>query len=139
MSLKDGFRFALATKLLMQDGSTYVYQKNRIELIGSIVLKPLNGLIDLVSRQIRKRHMIALVTLFAGVVALVVFYNIPAIKLLGILFNPQKIRFLLFCFIELNIFAAGCNAFGRFGNRDLIEAWQSGKLIAIYPGDKRTF
>lgn len=138
-SWKEGVRFALAAKIIKDDGSLFDYPKNRVETFGSTVLFPLYKSINYISQQIRKRHMIAFLTLLAGLIALFVFYNIPAIKFLGFLFHPQRMRFLLFCFFQINILAAGCNAFGRFSNPSLVEAWKSQKLKAVFPGDKSNF
>ena len=58
--------------------------------------------------------------------------------------NPQAINLnTLFTFqknssyVEINFFAIGCRAVGRFNNRALIDLWKEGKLIPIFPGDKK--
>ena len=38
---------------------------------------------------------------------------------------------------EANILAMGCCAFSRFNNSALVALWKEGKLVPVFPGDKR--
>ena len=135
-SWKEGFLFAFAGELLSEKGSL-LHQMSPAEKWGSLFLKPLYRLIDGIAKHIRRPTAIILVTLGAALFSAVVFYNIPAFVVLGKIFPSKLLRCVLFLYVETSLFAIGSRAFGRFNNKRLITLWKSGKLIAIFPGDKR--
>ncbi len=135
-SWREGFRFALAGELLSKEGLSYTMSP--AEKLGSSFLKPLYKVIDFVSKHIRRPLAIILFTIAASLLAFVVFYNIPALVILGRIFPSKYIRFLFFLYTEANLLAMGACAFGRFNNSTLIALWKSGKLEPIFPGDKRS-
>lgn len=137
-SWREGFRFALARELLSDDKLAVTYEMNRAEKFGSRFLKPLNQLINFLSKNIRLPLAIVFFTLMAALFAVIVFYNIPAFEILGRLFPSNLVRGLLFFYVEMNIFAMGCRAFGRFNNSVLVEQWKSGHLVPVFPGDWKT-
>jgi hypothetical protein len=87
------------------------------------------------SKHIRQPLAICLFTILATLFAALVFYNIPLFVILGKFFPSKMVRCLFFLYVELNFFAMGCRAFGRFNNKALIELWKKGRLLAIFPGD----
>lgn len=134
-SWKEGVRFALAGELLSEEGIASVYKMSATERLGSQILKPLYRMIDFASKHIRQPFAICLFTILASLFAALVFYNIPAFIILGKLFPSKIVRCLLFLYVELNFFAMGCRAFGRFNNKTLVELWKRGRLVAVFPGD----
>jgi hypothetical protein len=134
---KEGFRFALAEKFLTQDDFFFTYTKNRAERFGTFCVKPLYRTVDYVSKHIQKPMAIFFFTTAAALCAILVFYNIPALTLLGRLFPSKFVRLLLFIYVEINLFSLGCLAVGRFNNKALVELWKEGKVIPIFPGDKQ--
>ena len=138
-SWKEGLQFALATELLTEEGVASSYKLNVAEKFGSLILKPLYRAIALVSKHIRKPLAICLCTTLAALIAALVFYNIPAFVILGKLFPSKAVRFLLFLYVELNFFAMGCCAYGRFNNKVLVELWKMGRLVAVFPGNTTNF
>lgn len=131
---REGVRFALAKELLSSEGGSY--EMNLVERLGSLWLRPLYKLVGYVSKHIRKPAAISLFTVVAALLVVVVFYNIPALVILGKLFPSKTVRFLFFFYIEANILAMGCCAFGRFHNHILVALWKEGKLVPVFPGDK---
>ena len=134
-SWKEGVRFALAEELLSEAGIASTYKLSVAEKFGSHLLRPLYQMIALVSKHIRQPLAICLFTILAALFMTLVFYNIPAFVILGKLFPGKTVRFLLFFYVELNFFALGCRAFGRFNNKALVELWMKGQLVAVFPGD----
>ena len=134
---KESFQFAFATAFLSQDHSLFIYSKSLTEQFGAFFITPLYKSIGYVSKHIQKPIAIVLFTIAAALFAILVFYNISTITILGKLFPPKLVRCLLFMYVELNIFAMGCCAFGRFSNKSLIEFWKQGKLIPIFLGDQK--
>lgn len=134
-SWREGFRFAFAGKFLLENGALYSYPKGTLEAWGTAILGPLYKTIDWLSKRLQRFHVILLLTLVAAVAALFIFYNIPAFLFLAKIFPPQWIRFFVFLYCECLIAAAGCRAFSRFQNKELIDAWKSGKINAAFPGD----
>jgi hypothetical protein len=130
---KESFRFALAGMLLSEED----YKKSSAERFGAFFLRAPYKVIDYVSRHIKKPFAILLFTILAALFAVVVFYKIPALIILGKVFPSRLVRFMFFVYVELIVFGMGCRAIGRFNNRDLIKLWKAGKLAAIFPGDKR--
>lgn len=133
---KEGVRFAFAEKFLSQDDSFLTYDKSLSERFGTFFVKPLYKAIDYVARHISKPLAIFLFTILAAFCAMLVFYNIPAVLILGKIFPSKVIRCLLFIYVEVNLFGMGCRAMGRFNNKALIDLWKEGKLTPIFPGDK---
>jgi hypothetical protein len=134
-SWKEGFRFALARALLSKEGLSY--KMSPAEKIGSLFLKPLYRVIEFVSKHIRRPLAIILFTIAASLLAFVVFYNIPALVILGKIFPSKMARFVFFLYAEANLLAMGFCAFGRFNNSALVALWKNGKLEPVFPGDKR--
>jgi len=130
---KEGFRFALAGELLSEQD----YKKSSAERFGAFFLRPVYKGIDYMSRHIKKPFAILFFTILAALCAIVVFYKIPALIILGKVFPSRLVRFLFFVYIELIVFGMGCRAIGRFNNQDLIKLWKTGKLAAVFPGDER--
>ena len=130
---REGFRFALASKLAPKGATSYAM--NRAEKWGSLYLTPLHKTIGWISSNIRWPMFIALTTFVTGLIALLVFYNIPAIYILGRLIPFQSIRFLLFLYIETCLLSLSSCALGRFQNKSLIELWKKGLLTPVFPGD----
>ncbi len=137
-SWREGFFFAFAGKLLSEKDEAVSYEMSVSEKFGSQVLKPLYRIIEFVSKSIKQPLAICLFTVLAALIAALVFYNIPAIIILGKLIPVQLIRALLFIYMEVNIFAMGCRAFGRFNNKGLVALWKQGHLVAVFPGDYRS-
>lgn len=137
-SWKEGFRFALAEELISEEDPTSTYKMSAIEKFGSHILSPLFRTIDFISKHIRQPLAICLFTMLAAFFSLLVFYNIPAFVILGKLFPSKVVRCLVFFYVELNFFAMGCRALGRFNNKMLVELWKRGRLVAIFPGDCKT-
>ncbi len=135
-SWREGFRFALARELLSKEGLSY--KMSPAEQCGSLFLKPLYKTIAFTSKQIRRPLAIILFTAAVSLLTFVVFYNIPALVILGRIFPSKIVRFVFFLYAEANLLAMGTCAFGRFNNRALIALWKSGKLEALFPGDKRS-
>lgn len=75
-------------------------------------------------------------TFVALLVGIFVFYELTTFWFLAKFISLKWIRFLFFSYFEITIFAAGCRAFGRFSNADLVNEWISGKLITVFPGDR---
>jgi hypothetical protein len=138
-SWKEGFRFALAEQFIAKEGYTSTYKMSAVEKFGSQFLGPLYKIITLLSKHIRKPLAICLATMLAALFTALVFYNVPAFVILGKLFPSKIVRYVIFLYIELNIFAMGCRAFGRFNNKALIKLWKKGQLMAILPGDQKLF
>ena len=132
---REGFRFALAEGFLAPDASSYT--ESRAERFGAFWVRPLYFVVGYTSKNIKRPMAIFLFTLLAAFCAILVFYNIPAWTLLGKLFPSQTVRFLLFLYVEINLFSLGCRAVGRFNNKLLIRLWKEGKLIPIFPGDQK--
>jgi hypothetical protein len=134
-SWKEGFIFAFAEKLLLVENFDKTHEISFGEKLGSQILKPLYRLIKFVSQNIRLPLAICLFTLLAAIILGLVFYNIPFFVVFGKVFPGWLIRFCLFFYVELNLFAIGCRAFARFNNKDLVTLWKNGQLIAVMPGD----
>ena len=134
-SWKKGFRFAFAGEFLFDEGMASTYKMNLGEKFGMQFLRPLYKTIDLVSKNIKEPLAICLFTILSALIATLVFYNIPAFVILGKLFPSKFVRFLLFLYCELNLFAMGCCAFSRFNNEVLVNLWKAGRLVAVFPGD----
>lgn len=134
-SWKEAVVFAVAGRLLSVTGAENAYEMSFGEKLGSRILKPLYRLIELVSKKIKLPLAISLFTILAAFILLFVFYNIPAFIFFGKVFPTWLIRPALFFYVELNLLAMGCKAFGRFNNRILVEQWKRGQLIALMPGD----
>jgi len=132
---KEGVRFALAGELLSEEDA--LYKKSSAERFGAFFLRPLYKVVDYVSRHIKRPIAILLFTILAAFFAVVIFYKIPALIILGKVFPSKAVRFLFFIYVELIVFGMGCHAIGRFNNRDLIKLWKEGKLSPVFPGDKR--
>lgn len=137
MSWKQGFRLAFAKEFHHEDGSTYSYEKGKLEVLGSFILKPLQGFLDWVSTRIQKPFVIILMTFMALLIGVLAFYELTTIWFLARFISLAWIRFLFFVYFEMTIFAIGCRAFGRFSNANLLSEWSSGKLIPAFPGDKK--
>lgn len=133
-SWKEGLRFAFAKEFLLEEG-TPTYKMNIQERIGTQLLRPLYRILELVSKNIRQPLAICFFTFLAALTAIIIFYNIPALVILGKLIPFNLVRFLLFLCVELNLFAIGCRAFGRFNNVTLVNLWKKGQLQAVFPGD----
>jgi hypothetical protein len=138
-SWKEGVRFALATELLSEEKVALSYKMSSAEKLGSWFLRPLYRMIDLVAKKIQQPLAICLFTIVTALFAALVFYNIPAFVILGKLFPSKVVRCLLFLYVELNLFAMGCRAFGRFNNETLVELWKKGRLVALFPGDRNAW
>jgi hypothetical protein len=136
-SWKEGFQFVLGEELISKEELASTYKMNPTEKFGSQLLRPLFRTINLISKHIREPLAICLFTMLAALFSLLVFYNIPAFVILGNLFSFKAVRCLLFLYVELNLFAMGCRAFGRFNNKTLVELWKGGRLVAIFPGDNK--
>ena len=136
-SWKEGFRFAFAGELISKEGVASTYKMSPTEKFGSQILKPIYRMIGLLSKHIKKPLTICLFTILAGLFIALVFYNIPVFVILGKLFPSKAVHCLVFLYIELNFFAVGCRAFGRFNNKALIELWKNGQLVAVLPGDRK--
>lgn len=108
---------------------------NPSEKLGLQILKPLYRLIEFISKNIKIPLAICLCTLLAILIIGFVFYSIPVFVIFGKLFPVWLVRFLFFIYVELNLFAMGCMAFGRFNNKALVDLWKNGRLIAVLPGD----
>lgn len=134
-SWKDGFIFAFAGKLLSVKGTENAYEISFIEKLGSQILKPLYRIIELISKNIRLPLAICLFTIISALILGLVFYSIPVFVFFGKLFPAWLVRFFLFFYFELNLFAIGCRAFGRFNNKVLVGLWKNGQLVAVMPGD----
>lgn len=134
---KEGVQFAFAEKFLLENDFFLTYDKNFSEQFGIFLVKPLYGLIDYIARHVKKPLAIFVFTIVAALCAMLVFYNIPALLMLGKLFPSKAVRCLLFIYVEANLFGMGCRAMGRFNNKTLIDLWKKGKLIPIFPGDSR--
>ena len=134
-SWKEGFRFALCWKL--ESEGEDVPLNNRMEILGAWMVEPLYKMLDFGSRHLRKPLTVVLATLLTSVILGVAFYNVPAFTILGKIVPVRAIRFLLFLYIESVFFSLGCRAFGRFHNRSLVELWKRGKLVPLFPGEKR--
>jgi hypothetical protein len=134
---KEGFRFALAGEFRTKSNFGLDYKMSRAEKLGSLFLRPLYKSIDWVSNYIRKPFVIILITLLAALITILIFYNIPAFFILGKIFPPKLIRFLLFFYLELQLFGMGCLALGRFNNQVLIDLWKKDQLVPIFPGDSQ--
>ena len=134
-SWKEGLIFAFARRLLPAREADLSYVISSGERLGSQILKPLYHLIEFVSKNIRMPLAICLFTLLAALTVGFAFYNIPAFTIFGKLFPARFVRFVFFIYGELNLFAMGCVAFGRFNNKHLVNLWKNGQLIAVMPGD----
>jgi hypothetical protein len=132
---KEGVRFALADHFLLKDTLPVSYQKNGIEHLGTLCVKPLYKIVSYISTHIRKPTAIVLFTLLAALLSVFVFYNFPIIAILGKLFPYQTVRFLLFVYVEITLLGMGFRAMGRFSNPPLIALWKEGALTAVFPGD----
>lgn len=133
-SWKEGLVFAFAKKFLPVEG-TEALKMNLSEKLGSQLLKPLYRMIEFISKNIRIPLAICLFTLLATLIIGFIFYNIPILFIIGELFPLGLVRFLFFIYVELNLFAMGCMAFGRFNNKALVEHWKRGQLNAVLLGD----
>ena len=134
---KEGIQFAFAVELLSEKGTTIHYKMSFAEKFGSRLLRPLYRMTELVSKNIKRPLAICLFTIAAALIAALIFYNIPIFIILGKLFPTQLIRGLLFFYVELNILAMGCRAFGRFNNKALVDLWKKGQIVAVLPGDSK--
>jgi uncharacterized membrane protein len=92
-------------------------------------------MIELISKNIKLPLAICLFTILVAIILSIVFYSIPALVILGKIFPIWLIRMVLFLYVELNLLAMGCRAFGRFNNRYLVKLWKNGQLIALMSGD----
>ncbi|MFZ4773656.1 MAG: hypothetical protein ACOYK9_06690 [Chlamydiia bacterium] len=136
-ALKEGVVFALAEKLISKDGGALPCELVFSERLGYKVLRPLYRVLRFVSKNIRIPLAICLFTMLAALITGIVFYEVPALLILGKLFPAQSIRFLLFMYVELNLLALGGVAFGRFHNKALIRLWKKGLLLPVMPGDRQ--
>jgi|GEM_PF-3594742 hypothetical protein len=134
-SWKEGLIFVFARKLLPAEEIDLSYGMSFGERLGSQILKPIYYIIEFVSKNIRMPLAICLFTLLAALIIGFTFYNIPAFVIFAKLFPIELVRFVFFIYGELNLFAIGCTAFGRFNNKQLIDLWKNGRLIAVMPGD----
>ncbi len=134
-SWKEGFFFVFAGKLISAEGIDKAYEISFGEKLGTQILKPLYRMIEFISKNIRLPLAISLFTMLTALILSLVFYNIPALVIFGKLFPGWLVRFVLFFYVELNLFAIGCRAFGRFNNKLLVGLWKNGQLVAVMPGD----
>jgi succinate-acetate transporter protein len=135
-SWKEGLRFALAKELLAKKDAP-IYTMSSTEKFGSWIVRPLYEITAQISKYIRKPLAICLFTVLSALIATLIFYNIPTFMLFGKIFPSKTVRFVLFSYIEINFFALGCRAYGRFNNKELVKLWKAGSLISIFPGDKK--
>ncbi|MFA6915039.1 MAG: hypothetical protein WC222_01455 [Parachlamydiales bacterium] len=135
LSWREGIVFAFAGKLLSAEGYDNAYEKSFVEKFGSQILSPLHRIIELVSKNIKLPLAICLFTILAALIIGLAFYSIPVFVIFGKLFPGWLLRFFLFFYVELNLFAIGCRALGRFNNKTLIDLWKNGRLVAVMPGD----
>lgn len=134
-SWKEAIAFAFAGKFLSVTGVKNAYEMSFGEKLGSQILKPLYRMMELISKNIKLPLAICLFTILAACILGFVFYSIPAFFFFGKVFPTWLIRLSLFFYVELNLLAMGCRAFGRFNNRILVDLWKNGQLIALLPGD----
>lgn len=134
-SWKEGVVFAFAGKLLSAEDVNNTYEVSFVEKLGSQILKPLYKIIELISKNIGFPLAICLFTILAALILVLVFYNIPVFIIFGKIFPTYVLRFFLFFYVELNLFAIGCRAFGRFNNKALVDLWKKGRLLAVMPGE----
>ncbi len=134
-SWKEAIAFAFAGKLLSVTGAENAYEMSFCERLGSQTLKPLYRIMELISKNIKLPLAICLFTILAAFILGFVFYSIPAFIFFGNVFPIWLIRLAFFFYVELNLLAMGCRAFGRFNNKNLIDLWKNGQLIALMPGD----
>jgi hypothetical protein len=127
--------FAFAKKLLTKEDNELAYEMSLGEKLGSKILTPLYRVIEFISKNVRIPIAICLFTMLAGLILGFAFYSIPAFVIFGKLFPVWLVRFFLFLYVELNLFAMGCISFGRFNNKILVDLWKSGRLVAVLPGD----
>src|SRR5580700_11479467 len=105
---KEGFRFAFASEFRLKDGSVFFYKMSSAEKLGSFFLKPLYKMLAQISKYIRNPLVICIFTIFAAFLSLLIFYNFPALLILGKLFPYQAVRYLLFLYIESIFLCIGC-------------------------------
>lgn len=129
---KEGFQFALAREFLLRDGGLSFYEMSAAEKFGSFFLKPIYKMLGQVSKYIRKPLAVCIFTLFAAFLSLLVFYNFPALLILGKLLPYQTVRYLFFLYIESTFFCIGCRALGRFNNKILVELWKRNALSFVF-------
>jgi len=123
---REALTFALSPKLGSHSASEvqrFSYKMNAAEKYSSLVLKHFYKVIGSVRKKIRQPVAIALFTLGAAILSLLVFYNFPVVLILGKM-PYQAMRTLLFLYVEALLFCIGCCALGRFNNPTLIHLWK---------------
>ncbi len=134
-SWREGLAFAFASKLLSAEKSHQPYEMSVGEKWGTRLLQPLYRVIEFVSKNVKMPLAICFFTLLAALLIGFAFYTIPAFVIFGRLFPVWLIRALFFVYVEINLLAMGCVAFGRFNNKELVSLWKNGCLVAVMPGD----
>lgn len=132
---KEGFRFALASEFRPKDGGIFFYEMSSAEKFGSLFLKPFYKMLAQVSKYIRKPLAICIFTIFSAFLSLLIFYNFPALVILGKLLPYQAVRHVLFLYIESTFFCIGFRALGRFNNKVLVDLWKRNELASVFLKD----
>jgi|SRR5579862_213317 len=129
---KEGFQFAFAREFILKGGKVFLYEMSVVEKFGSFFLQPIYKILGQVSKYIRKPLAVCIFTLFAAFLSLLVFYNFPALLILGKLLPYQTVRYLLFLYTECIFFCIGCRALGRFNNKTLVDLWKRNELSSAF-------
>lgn len=143
-SLQEYGRFAMAKEFVHQgDGTNFAYQKNRLERLGEIILKPIFHPTDLFFRNIRNPLVILAMTATAIALVSIAFY--PTQFMAGVytvapflkLAEPWMVKFALYVTTQSFILGLGLRTLGRQNNEALMTALRARGLAAIPLGSIR--
>lgn len=119
------------------DEGRFVYETNKIEVLGDLLISPLFKNADRVLKHIKEPFMIVALTAASIGMTTLVFYpeecasfattTLPFLSSI----KPWMVKFGVYVGTELLIFGVGLRTFGRFSNADLYNAWKEKKIVSI--------